>query len=113
MLDDDLDLIVFLGDYIYESSTNQPRVRRHGTPEAVTLDDYRMRYALYKTDPDLKAAHAACPWIATWDDHEVSNDWFRSARTRGSTIVSHSESSSSFICSTIASIARQPGGDRW
>jgi alkaline phosphatase D len=72
---DDLDLIVFLGDYIYESTTSRPRVRQHGAPECHTLDDYRIRYALYKTDRDLQAAHAACPWIVTWDDHEVSNDY--------------------------------------
>ena len=75
MLADDLDLIVFLGDYIYESSTIRSRVRQHGIPESITLDDYRTRYALYRSDPDLKAAHAACPWIVTWDDHEVSNDY--------------------------------------
>lgn len=75
MLADDLDLIVFLGDYIYESSTIRSRVRQHGIPESITLDDYRTRYALYRSDPDLRAAHAACPWIVTWDDHEVSNDY--------------------------------------
>jgi alkaline phosphatase D len=75
MLADDLDLIVFLGDYIYEYATTLGRVRRHGTPEAVTLDDYRARHALYKSDPDLQAAHAAYPWIVTWDDHEVANDY--------------------------------------
>ena len=72
---DDPDLIVFLGDYIYETSTSRARVRQHGAPEAHTLDDYRARYALYKSDPDLQAAHAACPWIVTWDDHEVSDDY--------------------------------------
>jgi alkaline phosphatase D len=41
----------------------------------VTLDDYRARHALYKGDPDLQAAHAACPWLLTWDDHEVENDY--------------------------------------
>lgn len=69
------DLVAFLGDYIYESSWGRERVRDHGAPEALTLDDYRARYALYKSDPDLQAAHAACPWIATWDDHEVVNDY--------------------------------------
>ena len=69
------DFVAFLGDYIYESSWGRERVRHHGAPETFTLDDYRARYALYKTDPDLRAAHAACPWIATWDDHEVVNDY--------------------------------------
>jgi alkaline phosphatase D len=72
---DDLDLVVFLGDYIYESSRARDTIRRHGTAEPHTLDDYRARYALYKVDPDLRAAHAAFPWISTWDDHEVENDY--------------------------------------
>ena len=72
---DDLDLVVFLGDYIYESSSGRDRVRTHGAPEAITLDDYRIRYALYKSDRELQAAHAAYPWIVTWDDHEVANDY--------------------------------------
>ena len=50
-------------------------VRTHGTPEITTLDDYRNRYALYKSDADLQAAHAACPWFVTWDDHEVENNY--------------------------------------
>ena len=75
MLDDDLDLICHLGDYIYEGSFRAPPVRRHDQPEAKDLETYRLRHALYKTDPDLRAAHAACPWVVTWDDHEVSNDY--------------------------------------
>jgi alkaline phosphatase D len=75
MLAEDLDLVVFLGDYIYESSWGRDHVRRHGAPEPHTLEDYRVRHALYKTDPDLQAAHAACPWLVTWDDHEVANDY--------------------------------------
>jgi alkaline phosphatase D len=75
MLADDLDLVVFLGDYIYESTWGRDHVRHHGTPEPHTLDDYRARHALYKSDADLQAMHAACPWLVTWDDHEVSNDY--------------------------------------
>jgi alkaline phosphatase D len=75
MLDDNLDLITHVGDYIYEVSWGKDPVRSHGTPEAFTLDDYRARYALYKSDPDLAAAHAAYPWVVTWDDHEVNNDY--------------------------------------
>ena len=48
---------------------------QYGTPEPHTLEDYRIRHALYKTDPELRAAHAHCPWIVTWDDHEVANDY--------------------------------------
>ena len=72
---DDLDFVVFLGDYVYESSRARDQVRRHDTAEPHTLDDYRARYGLYKADADLQAAHAAFPWIATWDDHEVENDY--------------------------------------
>ncbi|PWE16394.1 alkaline phosphatase [Marinicauda salina] len=68
------DLIVHTGDYIYESSWG-PQVRRHAVPEPYTLADYRMQHALYRLDPDLQAAAAAAPWLATWDDHEVDNDY--------------------------------------
>ena len=84
MVAEDLDLIVFLGDYIYESS-GRGQVRAHGAGEPVTLSDYRVRHALYRTDPDLQAGHAAVPWILTWDDHEVVNDY---ADDRGAAIVS-------------------------
>ncbi len=72
---DDPDLLLFLGDYIYESSWGQAHVRKHNGPEPMTLQDYRVRYGLYKGDADLQAGHAACPWIVTWDDHEVENDY--------------------------------------
>jgi alkaline phosphatase D len=44
-------------------------------PEARSLDEYRALHAQYKLDPDLQKAHASCPWLVTWDDHEVANDW--------------------------------------
>ncbi len=73
------DLVVFLGDYIYEYASPRhpqtPLVRSHALRHAVSLADYRDRYALHKSDADLRAAHRACPWIATWDDHEVANDY--------------------------------------
>jgi alkaline phosphatase D len=73
---DNPDLVVHVGDYIYESNTIGLRVpRQHALPEAYTLDDYRARYALYKSDADLASAHAASPWLVTWDDHEVDNDY--------------------------------------
>ncbi|MGH8672756.1 MAG: alkaline phosphatase D family protein, partial [Burkholderiales bacterium] len=76
ILADAPDLVAFLGDYIYESSWGAQHVRKHDRPnEPLTLDEYRSRHAHYKTDPDLQAAHAACPWILTWDDHEVVNDY--------------------------------------
>ena len=75
MAAEDLDLVVFLGDYIYESSWGRDHVRKHNAPEPYTLADYRARYALYKGDAELQAAHRAFPWIVTWDDHEVDNDY--------------------------------------
>lgn len=72
----ELDFVVHVGDYIYEGSWGRrDKVREHHTPEPYTLADYRNRYAQYKTDPQLQAAHAACPWLVTWDDHEVDNDY--------------------------------------
>jgi alkaline phosphatase D len=75
MVREELELVVFLGDYIYENADSPDPVRAHRLPKAMTLDDYRRRYAVYKTDPALQAAHALAPWIVTWDDHEVSNDY--------------------------------------
>ena len=74
---EDLQLVAHLGDYIYEGPTNPSAnpVRRHQSWEPVTLEQYRNRYALYKSDPALQAAHAAFPWIVTWDDHEVDNNY--------------------------------------
>jgi len=70
------DLIVQLGDYIYENSYAQfPKVRAFDAPEPVDLDGYRRRHAIYKSDPDLREAHRLAPWIVTWDDHEVENDY--------------------------------------
>jgi alkaline phosphatase D len=73
---DDLDLCVFLGDYIYESSLRRGQLRSHERPaEPVTLQEYRARHALYKADEHLQLAHRVLPWIVTWDDHEVDNDY--------------------------------------
>lgn len=69
------DLVMFVGDYIYEYASPDGVVRAHDGPLARTLDQYRARYAQYKGDPLLQAAHAAAPWIVTWDDHEVENDY--------------------------------------
>ncbi len=72
------DLVFFLGDYIYDSSyaaDSGKVIRAHGSGNAVSLADYRNRYALYKTDPDLQALHATAPSVSTWDDHEVQNDY--------------------------------------
>lgn len=70
-----LDLVLFLGDYIYEGAARPNRVRAHEGGLVRTLEAYRARYAQYKRDPALQAAHAACPWLLVWDDHEVDNDY--------------------------------------
>lgn len=75
MAKEPLDLVAHLGDYIYEYSAGTRGVRRHATNEIRTLEDYRIRYAQYKADPNLQAAHALCPWLVTWDDHEVDNNY--------------------------------------
>jgi alkaline phosphatase D len=75
MIAEDLDLVVFLGDYIYEGSAQPGRLRAHNGAEPTTLAEYRNRYGLYKSDPLLKQAHASFPWIVTWDDHEVENNY--------------------------------------
>ncbi len=72
---EELDLVAHLGDYIYEYSSPASAIRKHQGLEIRTLDDYRRRYAQYKSDPALQAAHARCPWVVTWDDHEVDNNY--------------------------------------
>lgn len=70
------DAVLQVGDYIYEKSFGSgPDVRRFDAPEPRTLDDYRARHALYRTDRDLADAHAALPFIVSWDDHDVENDY--------------------------------------
>jgi alkaline phosphatase D len=71
----DLDLVTHLGDYIYEYEPGRGRVRRHSPGPCVDLRTYRERYAIYKMDHHLRAAHALCPWVVTWDDHEVHNNY--------------------------------------
>jgi alkaline phosphatase D len=73
-----LDFIVHVGDYIYENGASINPIdpaRRHLGGEAFTIDEYRNRYALYRLDPDLQDAHAHYPFIVTWDDHEVDNNY--------------------------------------
>jgi len=71
------DLVLFLGDYIYENPSGAlEKVRGYVlTSEADTLTEYRHRYAQYRTDPNLQAAHAAAPWLVVFDDHELENNW--------------------------------------
>ena len=82
LAEEDLDAVLHLGDYIYAFDPRSAYPDRlHTTPETpgldqlVTLADYRARHAQYKTDPALQAAHAAFPWIVTWDDNDVENNY--------------------------------------
>ena len=80
MAEQDPDLVVHLGDYIYEYSGGvytapKGNVRRHEGGKLQTLADYRVRHAQYKTDPDLQFAHRNSPWVVIFDDHEVENNW--------------------------------------
>ncbi|MEU3736038.1 alkaline phosphatase D family protein [Streptomyces sp. NPDC032198] len=81
---DDVDVVFHLGDYLYEYAVSAVGGARNYTDrtlpalynrETQTLEDYRLRYALYKSDPDLRAAHAAHPFVVTWDDHEAENNY--------------------------------------
>lgn len=83
MADEDLDLVVHLGDYIYEGGITEGRTRRHNSKKIVSLDDYRNRYGLYKSDEHLKAAHAMFPWVVTTDDHEVENNYANEISEKG------------------------------
>lgn len=75
MAKSDLDLVLHLGDYIYEGDGRPGGVRQHVGAEIVSLADYRNRHAQYKTDALLQAMHQRCPWIVTWDDHELENNY--------------------------------------
>jgi len=75
MAEEDLDLVVHLGDYIYENAGRDNQVRTHVGGELLTVDDYRNRYAQYRSDPALRATHASFPFLVVWDDHEVDNNY--------------------------------------
>jgi alkaline phosphatase D len=76
LAEEDIDFVIHLGDYIYEEDARSGRVRRHvPMSESATLVDYRNRHAQYRSDPYLQAAHARFPFIATWDDHEVEDNY--------------------------------------
>ncbi|MGP2437775.1 alkaline phosphatase D family protein [Streptomyces sp. JW3] len=84
LAEEDVDVVFHLGDYLYEYAVNSAGGERRYTDitlpdvfnrEATTLADYRLRYALYKSDEDLQAAHAAHPFVVTWDDHETENNY--------------------------------------
>jgi alkaline phosphatase D len=75
MAAEDLDMVLFLGDYIYEDGVSPTLPRQHDGGEPMTLGAYRNRHALYRTDAHLQSAHGAFPWLVVFDDHEVENNW--------------------------------------
>jgi alkaline phosphatase D len=74
LADEDVGVVFWLGDYIYENGPGSG-VRVHEGPEVMDVAAYRRRYGTYKADPDLQAGHAAHPWVVTWDDHETDNNY--------------------------------------
>lgn len=87
MAEDNPGLILHLGDYIYEDGATAGSVRVHAGAECVSLADYRRRYAQYKSDPDLQAAHQAAPWLVVPDDHEVENNYANMVRADNSPVL--------------------------
>lgn len=87
MVHDDLDFVVCLGDYIYAEEYHTIKagtaVRRDKVGVAYRLNDYRGKYALYRTDKDLQAMHAAFPMVTTWDDHEVQDNYVGAEKDGG------------------------------
>lgn len=75
MARDNLDLVIHLGDYIYEYGAHKNRVRKHKGERCESLADYRLRYCQYRHDEHLRRMHACCPWVVTWDDHEVEGNY--------------------------------------
>ncbi|SDJ41743.1 alkaline phosphatase D family protein [Nonomuraea jiangxiensis] len=81
LAEEEPDVVLHLGDYIYEygivptGGNRKTPVPEQFRVQCDTLDRYRVQYGLYKSDPDLQAAHQRAPWIVTWDDHEVLDNW--------------------------------------
>jgi len=87
LAEDRPDLILHLGDYIYEYAATPGALRQHTGGETVTLADYRRRYAQYRSDPDLQAAHAVAPWLVVPDDHEVENNYANMVRADSNPVL--------------------------
>lgn len=108
MAKQDFDVVIHLGDYIYEYGADgyatEDAVKlgrtlaQDNSAEIVKLDDYRKRYALYRTDVDLQALHQRHPFIVIWDDHELSNDTWREGAEN------HQENEGNFIDRKLAAL---------
>jgi alkaline phosphatase D len=90
VIHNDADYVVHLGDYIYEYGTGGSSIGRipSKASELATLDDYRQRYAQYRTDPDLSTMHQNLPIIAIWDDHETANNDFKAGSSDSNDSIS-------------------------
>ncbi|MCH2203096.1 MAG: alkaline phosphatase D family protein [Fuerstiella sp.] len=75
MQQEDLDLIIHLGDYIYEGAGRDGQLRKHIGGELNSLADYRNRHSQYRLDQSLQETHRQFPWLVTWDDHEFDNNY--------------------------------------
>ncbi|MFI9560654.1 alkaline phosphatase D family protein [Nonomuraea endophytica] len=92
------DLVLFLGDYLYEYGPSgytalAGRVRTHTPGKCATLADYRLRHAQYKSDADLQRAHAVAPWLVSFDDHELENNWAGPVSSTGAPAFAHRRAS--------------------
>jgi alkaline phosphatase D len=91
MAEQDLDLVVHLGDFIYEYAGKDGLVRKHHGGKLHTLSDYRVRHAQYRSDPLLHRMMARCPWLVTWDDHEVENNYASAIREKKGKSIAEAE----------------------
>jgi alkaline phosphatase D len=82
MAKDDLDLVFHLGDYTYERHAKEGSIRRHVGAKPESLAEFRVRHSQYRADPLLHQMHARCPWVVTWDDHEVENNYANDVSAR-------------------------------
>ena len=104
MAESDADVVVHLGDYIYEYGSNEyPKADAEGrepepSQEIISLSDYRARYAKYRIDVDLQEVHRVKPFICVWDDHELANDTWKDGAQN------HQEDEGSFTARRAAAI---------
>lgn len=80
--EDEPDMVLHLGDYVYEYFGGGEDLAVPLEAEPETIEDYRVLYGVYKSDPHLQASHAVAPWLVTWDDHEVQNNYASAVPSR-------------------------------
>ena len=98
----DLDLVLCLGDYIYEHhyypgpDARKDRTGKNHDGDVQTLAEYRQKYRLYQTDPNLQDLHAAYPFVSVWDDHEVEDNYAGTQPDSASTDPAHFENNNTY-----------------